>query len=155
MITGEGSFDEQTIRFNKTLGRLLQMVVVENMRRQSVGQKLLGDVVVICGRTAYRDAEQVRRLLHEQMREKKEYNDAALAAAIPRVHLLSLTPHHFPVSEALGNAGACVEERMRRFLAERRRGMPARLPPLSLQPQNFVLTCSPLPHVAMMQRHRG
>ncbi|EAN81839.1 hypothetical protein, conserved [Trypanosoma cruzi] len=117
MITGEGSFDEQTIRFNKTLGRLLQMVVVENMRRQSVGQKLLGDVVVICGRTAYRDAEQVRRLLHEQMREKKEYKDAALAAAIPRVHLLSLTPHHFPVSEALGNAGVCVEERMRRFLA--------------------------------------
>ncbi|RNE96385.1 putative glycerate kinase [Trypanosoma conorhini] len=38
-------------------------------------------------------------------------------AAVPRVHLLALTPDHFPVSEELGKAGVCVEERMRRFLA--------------------------------------
>ncbi|ESL09409.1 hypothetical protein TRSC58_02868 [Trypanosoma rangeli SC58] len=117
MITGEGSFDEQTIRFNKTLGRLLQMVVVENMRRRAAGEKLLGDVLVICGRTSYRDEEEVQRVLLDHMRKQKEHGDAgALAAAVPCVHLLALTPHHFPVSEALGNAGVCVEERMRRFL---------------------------------------
>ncbi|RNF03515.1 putative glycerate kinase [Trypanosoma conorhini] len=118
MITGEGSFDEQTIRFNKTLGRLLQMVVLENVRRGGAGQQLLGDVLVICGRTSYRDEEEVQRVLLDHMRKQKEHDDAAaLAAAVPRVHLLALTPDHFPVSEALGKAGVCVEERMRRFLA--------------------------------------
>ncbi|KEG06194.1 putative glycerate kinase [Trypanosoma grayi] len=114
MITGEGSFDEQTIRYNKTLGRLLQLVVLENLRRRERGQAILGDVIVVCGRTSYRDAEEVRSVLIDHMRVQKEYksDDASLVAAVPRVHLLPLTPRHFTVPEALGNAGACVEKRI-------------------------------------------
>ncbi|ORC84979.1 putative glycerate kinase [Trypanosoma theileri] len=128
MITGEGSFDTQTIRFNKTLGRLLQLAVMENMRRRREAAaaggngtkvKMLRDVVVVCGRMSYSGGEEVRRLLLTHMQTTGGPAEREVCAeAIPRVHLLSLTPRHFPVKEALGNAGVCVGKLMLQFLVD-------------------------------------
>ncbi|KAH9593311.1 Glycerate kinase [Trypanosoma melophagium] len=128
MITGEGSFDTQTIRFNKTLGRLLQLAVMENMRRRreaaAVGVsgakvKMVKDVVVVCGRMSYSSGEEVRQLLLTHMQTTGGPSERGVCAdAIPRVHLLSLTPRHFSVKEALGNAGACVGKLMLQYLVD-------------------------------------
>ncbi|ORC84976.1 putative glycerate kinase [Trypanosoma theileri] len=80
---------------------------------------MLRDVVVVCGRMSYSGGEEVRRLLLTHMQTTGGPAEREVCAeAIPRVHLLSLTPRHFPVKEALGNAGVCVGKLMLQFLVD-------------------------------------
>lgn len=87
LVTGEGSFDTQSIYSRKTVGKLLEMVVEANAWRwirgyslpsasvssssPSTSSILINDVIVVCGRTGFRTPQEAIEALKSVLMKEK------------------------------------------------------------------------------------
>lgn len=99
LVTGEGSFDAQSIFSRKTVGKLLEMVIEANAWRWKRGHKkvsgslsssfdhvspsLLKDVIVVCGRTGFHSPQEAMRAL-KSILLKKDRNGSSISPLLQK-----------------------------------------------------------------------
>lgn len=135
VVTGEGSFDEQTIAYHKTVGRLLEMIVEANLL--SGRGKGTADVLIVCGRSGFASEEEgVDKTRAELVKvfqgttkehlkklfEGKTIKEAAelVEAAIPNLHVLPLTPDFADFHRATTEPEKVLMEAIPAFIASGR-----------------------------------
>lgn len=112
LVTGEGSFDAQSIYSKKTVGKLLEMVIEANAWRwkmehtrastslkSSTGlfsPNLLKDIIVVCGRTGFRTSQEAMEALKSVLL-KKNGNGTSMSPLLRKwiqeiSHMISTPP---------------------------------------------------------------
>eukprot|EP00796_Vickermania_ingenoplastis_P002105 gene2105-1283_t len=144
LVTGEGSFDEQSIFSHKTVGRLLEMVVEANAWRwkqhlerpghSSTPPRLLLNVLIVCGRCGFESNDAAWDALHQVLRQETPPKlrclipslsrvvqlspDELVRRLMPRLMILPLV-NYFSLGEAMGDPAACIAKvRTRRALSK-------------------------------------
>jgi glycerate 2-kinase len=105
IITGEGSFDTQTLHHRKTAAQLAELVAQVNS--VTGGHRR---VAVVCGRAQFDGDLSWDAIRHRRVSEKMDVQsgDASLHSVIYWV--CPLTPVLFTVQEAMNNGPTCIEE---------------------------------------------
>lgn len=137
LVTGEGSFDEQSIFSRKTVGKLLEMVVEANawraLRHPAVPFPRIERVVVLCGRCGFKSSsEAVAGLQSVLLQEGKMAGSGLLSAdavaqskgmtmeevikrSMPTLHIAVLT-ERVSVQEAMTDPYGCIVRTIEHFV---------------------------------------
>lgn len=108
VITGEGSFDEQTLRHKKTVAKLAELVVQVNYDRPLEGAQQR-KVVVVCGRAQFEgggdwDATKASRRTSGAAATGEDALYDVIGWVCP------LTPVPFSAQQAMTHGDSCIEE---------------------------------------------
>ncbi|CAD2212781.1 glycerate kinase [Angomonas deanei] len=109
LVTGEGSYDSQTLLSRKTIGKLLVMSVMENKKQN---KRAVEEVLILCGKCGFESSQAAMKetelflesvLLEENNNNKKEN----VKAFIPRISVLPLG-ERFTHEECMTHTFDCI-----------------------------------------------